>query len=326
MGIDDDFFALGGHSLVATKLVSRIRSALGIELSIRALFDASTPATLAERLGVDTGDDALDVLLPLRAGGSKPPLFCVHPAGGLSWMYSGLVTRVDPDRPIYGLQARGIGDPDRAPADIDEMARDYAARIREVQPRGPYHLLGWSFGGNVVQTVATRLRDRGEEVALLAVLDSYPVEHFSEQEHDGETDLFASLVHALGIPAEALSGDEMDAAELRRTLERVGNPLGSLDEGTLRAMALNFEHQARLLKRHSPSVFDGDVLFFTATEEDHGTRTPWTWRPYVTGEITEHLVHCGHAQMAGPAALDEIGPVLDAALTATSDDTARASA
>ncbi|MBA8822961.1 amino acid adenylation domain-containing protein [Saccharopolyspora lacisalsi] len=326
VGIDDDFFALGGHSLVATKLVSRIRSALGVELSIRALFDASTPATLAERLGVDTGDDALDVLLPLRAGGSKPPLFCVHPAGGLSWMYSGLVTRVDPDRPIYGLQARGIGDPDRAPADIDEMARDYAARIREVQPRGPYCLLGWSFGGNVVQTVAAQLRDQGEEVALLAVLDAYPVEHFSEQEHDGETDLFTSLVHALGIPAEALSDNEMDATELRRTLERVGNPLGSLDEGTLRAMAVNFEHQARLLKRHSPGVFDGDVLFFTATEEGHGTRTPWTWRPYVTGEITEHLVHCGHAQMAGPEALDEIGPVLDAALTAASDDTARASA
>lgn len=89
--------------------MSRIREALGVELSIGNLFEAPTVAGLAERLEMGSSHSALDVLLPLRTSGDKPPLFCVHPAGGLSWCYAGLMTNIGTDYPIYGLQARGIG-------------------------------------------------------------------------------------------------------------------------------------------------------------------------------------------------------------------------
>ncbi|MGH8881423.1 MAG: AMP-binding protein, partial [Stackebrandtia sp.] len=105
VGLDDNFFDLGGHSLLVTALVARIRNDLGVAVSIRNLFEAPTPAALAERLGTGTAASVVDVVLPLRAQGSRPPLFCVHPAAGIGWVYSGLLRGLGAEQPVYGLQA-----------------------------------------------------------------------------------------------------------------------------------------------------------------------------------------------------------------------------
>lgn len=126
--------------------MSKIRDSLGVELSIGNLFEAPTVAGLAERLEMGTSQSALDVLLPLRTNGDQPPLFCVHPAGGLSWCYAGLMKSLGSDYPIYGLQARGISEQKGYPQSLDEMAAGYVEHIRTIQPTGPYHLLGWSLG------------------------------------------------------------------------------------------------------------------------------------------------------------------------------------
>ena len=114
----------------------------------------------------------LDLVMPLRVGGDGPSLFCVHPMIGLSWCYLALLPNVDPRYPLYGLQARGVRRPEPLPVTMLEMAQDYADQIRTAQPAGPYHLLGWSLGGNIAFAIAEELERRGEQVGLLVILDS----------------------------------------------------------------------------------------------------------------------------------------------------------
>ncbi|MER6968629.1 amino acid adenylation domain-containing protein, partial [Streptomyces halstedii] len=174
VGIDDSFFELGGHSLLATRLASRIRSILGVKLSIHKLLKTPTVAALSTLGQADDEeqDSALEPVLNLRSVGSRPPLFCVHPGGGMAWCYAGLLRYVPREHPVYGLQARGLATDEPYPADLDEMVEDYLGRIREIQPSGPYALLGWSFGGKVAHNLAARLQQEGEQVSLLAVLDA----------------------------------------------------------------------------------------------------------------------------------------------------------
>src|SRR5262249_30254256 len=144
-------------------------------LSIRSLFEAPTVAALVERLaeGPPTQSD-LEPLLPIRPHGSKQPLFCIHHAGGFSWPYSRLISHLPSDYPIYGLQARNLTQPQWVRHTIEHVAVHYLNVVLEIKPVAPYNLLGWSFGGLVAHAIATHLQCTGQEVALLALLDSYP--------------------------------------------------------------------------------------------------------------------------------------------------------
>src|SRR5579859_3638068 len=159
-----------------------------------------------------TGQDPLGNPVRIRGEGSRPPLFCVHPAAGVSWAYSGLLRYVD-DRPVYGLQARWLADPRHAPGSLAEVVGDYLAQIRSVQPHGPYALLGWSLGGVIAQQIAVSLQQSGEETALLALMDSYPIPPGSRVRRDQLAESIQYDLLAEGLPPELAELDVASFAE-----------------------------------------------------------------------------------------------------------------
>ncbi|BBJ42889.1 hypothetical protein SSPO_056070 [Streptomyces antimycoticus] len=319
VGIHDSFFDLGGDSIMSMGLVNRIRSAFGVKLGMRTVLTAPTVAELAQKLGGDAEQDSLDVLLPLREHGSRTPLFCVHPAGGLSWSYSALLRSVDAEHPVYGLQSRGLGgEADALPATLEEMAADYVAQIRRVQPTGPYALLGWSLGGTVIHAMAALLQAEGEEVALLVNLDEFPLDR-SQPLPDrlpDEQDALRVLLDFEGYDVDALGDVRLTHGQVVTMLRDRQSVLASLDEDNVAALARAFANNRRLFMAYEPAPYRGDLLVLVAEEDpsvpaaDLAARAE-RWRPHVDGRIEYRRIGCAHPYLMRPEPAAEIGRVLN---------------
>ncbi|WP_256978777.1 MULTISPECIES: non-ribosomal peptide synthetase [unclassified Rhodococcus (in: high G+C Gram-positive bacteria)] len=317
VGADDDFFSLGGNSLSAMKLVSRLgRSLEGVTVPVSWLFSDSSVTALASRIdaarraGTPIAEETgLDTVVELR-GGSGTPLFCVHPIVGLSWAFGGFAPYIDSTRPMYGLQSPVLaGDP--MPASIEEWASTFVDRIREIQPSGPYHLLGWSMGGVIAHAVAVQLRRLGETVSTLAMMDSFVL---SRTTHLVERTVTAGeVLGGLGIDSEHDSDvSELSVDSAMALLRTMPAPFDALSRDRVQGIVDGIEQSAAILQAHEPEWFDGALLYFASVVDDPtGDAGASTWTEFVDGKPTVTQVHSTHWQMASASALAEIGPVLD---------------
>ncbi|OXM68369.1 non-ribosomal peptide synthetase [Amycolatopsis vastitatis] len=262
---------------------------------------AGTLTVVGERrrssASVRTGTGDFEVLLPLRAGGNRPPLYCVHASGGLSWNYAPLLRSLPQNQPVYGVQARGLARSEPPAASVEEMAADYVRQIRALQPSGPYHLLGWSLGGRIAQEMAALLEAVGEQVGLLALLDAYPTDKGKFRRPRGD--------------AEDQEARDFD----KQQEEQVELAAGIAGEAGARARLEGvMQHLSRIGPMHTSRSFGSDVLLFVATV-DRPSHLPAaeaiaSWQPLTTGTVEPHEIATSHMEMLQPAALAQIGAIV----------------
>ncbi|XVB25821.1 enterobactin non-ribosomal peptide synthetase EntF [Citrobacter koseri] len=295
--IDADFFALGGHSLLAMRLAAQLSRQLARQVTPGQVMVASTVGKLSALLAADLSDEqaqrlGLDTLLPLRES-DGPTLFCFHPASGFAWQFSVLARYLSPRWSITGIQSPRPQGPMASAASLDEVCERHLETLLAQQPHGPYYLLGYSLGGTLAQGIAARLRARGETVAFLGLLDTWPPEtqNWAEKE-------------ANGLDPEVLA--EIDREREAFLAAQQGQASGEL----FSAIEGNYADAVRLLTTAHSAKFDGKATLFVAEKtRQEGMDPQVVWGPWV-GELEVFSQNCAHVDIISPQAFEAIGPVV----------------
>jgi amino acid adenylation domain-containing protein len=293
IGLDDNFFEYGGQSLLAARVVSRIRSILNVQIPLSALFDAPTVGKLNAAITQSWIQGGRGALLPIRASGTHPPLFCVHPIGGLAWCYMPLVRYMPKEFPLYGLQAQGLDGKTEPHQSIREVAEAYIKEIRTVQESGPYYLLGWSFGGLVAHEMAVQLQSVGEDIAALIIMEAYlppPAWERAAVTRAGDfdpviPDHVAEAIQAAGV-GEVISDADVEL------LERI------------------LRNNEAIELAHIPRNFYGNMLNIKSLDEKSNSGAA-AWQSYISGQITEVQLSCRHGEMTNIRMMRELWMVID---------------
>ncbi len=217
---DASFFELGGHSLLAITLIARIGARLGIQVPLNEVFERPTVEALARWIDEHSGTVAAlvrrlpDCVVALKPMGSNPPLFCAPPSAGSPAVYVSMARHMSPEQPVFGFQMPGVMDDLQPPETVEETAALYVDAMRQVQPRGPYRLAGWSYGGIVVCEMARQLEALGEQVALLGLIDGASLDRLAAHESGGESEVLPAGSQLVKVLGEAQMPRDYEGARL----------------------------------------------------------------------------------------------------------------
>lgn len=287
VGLDDDFFQLGGDSLQAVELFLRIEKTLGYPLPRSVLFEAGTVAAMAKHIeaAASTG-----CVVPIRSNGQQPPLFCIHDINGQVLNFRTLAQYLDDGQPVYGVQSAGLDRSEPPLVRIEDMATRYITEMRRVQPSGPYYVGGYSMGGWIAYEIAQQLRQLGQSVALLALFDTNP-----RQGH-GRATLSGWLGHHRNRLADLKAVDM--APYLAQRLSNMGTVAATKARGRMFAAAWRkaeargkaiptvlyrpIEANLMAVRTYHPRPYDGDAVLFKAA--------PYAWMPQNAHEGWRDLI------------------------------------
>ena len=322
VGIHDNFFELGGHSLLAVQLLNRVNQRFSAKLSLTRLFQMPTIAQIASQLeqhsrpeaasaGLAQGTaPASSLIVPFRMHGSKPPVYFVHPASGDLYLYTKLLPHLPQDRPFYGIQAQGLTDAQEPLVGIETMAAVYVDALLQVQPKGPYLLGGFSFGGTVALEMARCLRAQGRDVALLVLMDSkfFVKEPSATDTFDETRQLIAFAETLQRARGQGKATTELSYHELHRltTIEKAQALLEHLKAEQIFPQETRlevFHKQLRIVRAHRESQllyrpqepYQGDLVFLCPQERAYDPVS--MWQPFVTGKLLIHTIPGEHLVM-----------------------------
>lgn len=330
IGINDNFFELGGHSLLAVRLFAAIERRFGKRLPLATLFNAPTVAQLAGMLQSDRAE-AWSSLVPIQPNGTRPAFFCVHALGGNVLEYRDLASYLGPDQPLYGLQSQGLDGTRIAHTRLEEMAAHYLREIRELQPSGPYLIGGRSLGGMIAFEMAHQLRAQGEEIGLLALLDTYPSGYAKLLRNENTTR--ARMAHEMGrVKTHARNlrtlslGDKLKYVikKLRfaprkiksQVWRRINNAYEKFGRPLPRALRDVKEFNSLAVRNYVPQVYPGAVTLFWASED---LRTSIDlvegWRALAGGGMKVHEIPGTHLDIIKEPHVQELAKILGACLS-----------
>ena len=304
IGADDDFFDLGVYSLLAVQLVSRIRERFSSQLSIRTLFEHSTIARLAEAIEQHLGA-GYQAVVPLQIADDFPALFCCHPANGDAVCYMRLTKAMGSDQTVYGFEASGLSPGEPMAHSLEEMAASYVKAMVAAQFKGPYHLLGWSFGGVLAFEIARQLHQSGREVGFLGFMDAFapvakPLTEEVSIEQIDEAKFLQVIAKELntirrysGFPP--LSETDMTWQAAIEGYQAIGIVPKDYSIDDMRRKMLVYGNCGLLYSKYRPSPIPIPIVHFQASQnvEDWD----FDWRPYTTKQVRPIWIRCNHYRM-----------------------------
>ncbi len=320
VGVQDNFFDLGGHSLKAIRMFAEVEETFGKSIPIATLFQAGTVEKLAAILRESEWSAPESSIVPIQPAGTKPPFFCIHAMGGNVLFYRDLAKHLGKDQPFYGVQARRLGGRQVGHATVEEMAEFYIKEIKTVQPEGPYFLGGSSFGGLAAFEMARQLRMAGEEVGLLALLDTGTPDYPKVLP---TTTAFRSKLYEMirRIQHHRDSLKAFDTAEkkayivekLKKVRLKYRRKVNDLHKKAMRrfyqktkgaeAIPQNYiqieDQIGKAGVNYAPPVYEGKMTLFRATNQPLGIVEDATlgWARYIDGEIEIHEVPGHHGSI-----------------------------
>ena len=307
---DDDFFDLGGSSLMAIQVGAQLREALDVELPSDFLLTAPTLGELAELVGHRkqpqgaAGNGRPSCLVPLQKNpysqksGGRPPLFMVHQVGGHVYTFRALTRSLGKDQPLYGLRSRGL-EPEEEPfRRVEDMAAHYLGLIREVQEHGPYHIGGASMGGVVAFEMAHQLAAEGEDVALLTMMDTPGPDQLPPQAAEESQLVTGAFAGRLELARDELKGLEAEA-QLAYAVDKARRLGMDVDLDESRRLVEVLRGNVQALFAYRPRPWAGRMLFLRAEERRafDPPRPELVWMPLAEGGAEVLLVPGNHETM-----------------------------
>jgi non-ribosomal peptide synthetase component F/thioesterase domain-containing protein len=318
IGIADNFFDLGGHSLLASRLFNKINSLWGKTLPLSTLFQAPTIERLAEILRRDGWSPPTTSLVAIRSGGARAPLYVISGIGGNVVRFQALTRYLDSDQPVYALQPPGLDGNLPYITNIEDMAAHYIREIRILQPQGPYHLAGYSFGGLVAFQMGCDLLKHGDRIGLLALLDS------PEWHYEARVARDISIRRRLTRYRIRIARVLFVAGRIQYLSERLGRRISRLVYSSLRRfgrLPRNVrsisEANSYAASNYRPNAFPGRLLLLrTRTHAAGAIRDDPTlgWGP-LASEVEVHEVSGDHDNMTSEPHVQILAKTLNALLT-----------
>jgi amino acid adenylation domain-containing protein len=328
-GLDDDFWERGGHSLKAVELQAALRAEFGRTLPLAVLVQHPTVAQMAAALAGAEPAGSTGVVR-LRAGGTRAPLWALHPVSGDVLCYADVVRDLGPDQPVWALEA---SETHAGATSLEDLARRYLSDVRAAQPHGPYHLLGFSFGGLLAFELARQLAQAGETVALLALVDALPPA--AQPGLRDVTSSWASLLEDIeGLldtrldldPAglERATDDEALARLHAAIVASARAPQGVGFE-ELRARVMAYRRHLDLLRRYDPRPFACRSLFVSGEDAARATRgdPAAPWRALIGPDLEHATLPAAHHDLLRGEHATRVAAWLATALAAAGDTRAR---